>query len=165
MVFNQLRYIPVPTGNSNCNLFGRNAQPVYPCTYRELLKDHDLIELFNGISLYLQGTHLHFWIVGIHFRYIPVPTGNSAGTLHTAWAWTVYPCTYRELAVLIKQQRNSIRYIPVPTGNSNNCNTSKIISAVYPCTYRELTPSSFSFVLLPGISLYLQGTQDLLNLI
>ena len=136
----QTRYIPVPTGNSfNCSTSNFMA-PVYPCTYRELdrWKCH-CAEVF-GISLYLQGTHLHIYQWQQQLRYIPVPTGNSSFSISYRVSWAVYPCTYRELKFLKydKVAKNGIslylqgtrsqhmnsrycrRYIPVPTGNSLN---------------------------------------------
>ena len=71
---------------------------------------------------------------------------------------TVYPCTYRELLVLVlitmKWSGISLylqgtlrlavriaqltRYIPVPTGNSKTILQNISKPTVYPCTYREL---------------------------
>ena len=72
-----MRYIPVPTGNSNIRQMLKTGRAVYPCTYRELYKQ--LVMLF------------------INLRYIPVPTGNSIVNIIYGIFVAVYPCTYREL--------------------------------------------------------------------
>ena len=74
----EIRYIPVPTGNSiNFSYKFKNIS-VYPCTYREL----ELGQInFTRLS-----------------RYIPVPTGNSSEFQALIHISPVYPCTYRELA-------------------------------------------------------------------
>ena len=134
-----MRYIPVPTGNSDSAVFSQCRYSVYPCTYRELISALVSAIFATGISLYLQGTQREpnpHWLIN---RYIPVPTGNSAGGLPALITLPVYPCTYRELLhfdfILIEtngislylqgtllspdSHRCHVRYIPVPTGNSN----------------------------------------------
>ena len=112
----------------------------------------------NGISLYLQGTLSDYSFCGLWFRYIPVPTGNSAIIPFSPDNFSVYPCTYRELASKNISSQNFLgislylqgtrkkesdmnfneRYIPVPTGNSYCFCRNFGRDAVYPCTYREL---------------------------
>ena len=111
-------------------------------------------------------------------RYIPVPTGNACAILSPNKITAVYPCTHRERCGLhrvvtsspgislylqgtpaIKSRLPAIdRYIPVPTGNSNTLTWKLSISSVYPCTYRELFSTKILYVIVSGISLYLQGT-------
>ena len=52
------------------------------------------------------------------------------------------------------------RYIPVPTGNSTPARFKTGTHAVYPCTYRELILKLSIKFETCGISLYLQGTQN-----
>ena len=134
-----IRYIPVPTGNSCSESYSINLITVYPCTYRELAPNLCFTSFRYGISLYLQGTRIAPAICLHLCRYIPVPTGNSYSPSMYLSSNTVYPCTYRELADnFITIETNSgislylqgtqhwelfcflfSRYIPVPTGNSN----------------------------------------------
>ena len=93
------RYIPVPTGNSKSDHETVISLPVYPCTYRELFKFNHREPLQNGISLYLQGTHVQACYELLYPRYIPVPTGNSKSFGFSSLHPTVYPCTYRELEI------------------------------------------------------------------
>ena len=96
-----MRYIPVPTGNSIFIVFNKTIYAVYPCTYRELIKSLNINVSFCGISLYLQGT-LEINCEDLNYRrYIPVPTGNSVECLLTGYSIPVYPCTYRELQLLL----------------------------------------------------------------
>ena len=60
----------------------------------------DIQSLLDGISLYLQGTHLEALVEEKGQRYIPVPTGNSSSFERNGLRLTVYPCTYRELGTL-----------------------------------------------------------------
>ena len=76
--------------------------------------------------------------MSVIFRYIPVPTGNSALGGSGSTICSVYPCTYRELFLYKSPTSPKPRYIPVPTGNSN----------FWSMQDRQLG----------GISLYLQGT-------
>ena len=92
-----MRYIPVPTGNSPAAKLFKLFNPVYPCTYRELLSKIYESEMEFGISLYLQGTQLTIRKPLTGDRYIPVPTGNSHRSRQRAIRKAVYPCTYREL--------------------------------------------------------------------
>ena len=153
------RYIPVPTGNSTLNRTLVTGLTVYPCTYRELAIFGVAVMNKCGISLYLQGTPHESIIECLHYRYIPVPTGNSRCWHDKAVSIPVYPCTYRELSqightvirpfgislylqgthVLAKIIDDAGRYIPVPTGNSLNDVDDKLKTSVYPCTYRELS--------------------------
>ena len=95
----------------------------------------------------------------------------------------VYPCTYRELRMIAmnKMAKSGIslylqgtrvglflcicfnRYIPVPTGNSVYGFQTILLQPVYPCTYRELNFSNISVSTVCGISLYLQGTLELIS--
>ena len=93
----QLRYIPVPTGNSLTIFCILALFTVYPCTYRELFKKNFCFLCSYGISLYLQGTLLYLLELYIKTRYIPVPTGNSQIHQYLKRPQPVYPCTYREL--------------------------------------------------------------------
>ena len=90
------RYIPVPTGNSLPPIPSRAYLTVYPCTYRELFHRHLVGKEMNGISLYLQGTHLDTFHQYENSRYIPVPTGNADLIILWICSLSVYPCTYRE---------------------------------------------------------------------
>ena len=131
---------------------------VYPCTYRELFRYHRFYTVLFGISLYLQGTLISLIIFFNFLRYIPVPTGNSGCGLFGKIETSVYPCTYRELLVIVafalygfgislylqgtpgsdRKEEYEIRYIPVPTGNSGGATAAENAPTVYPCTYREL---------------------------
>ena len=153
-----IRYIPVPTGNSSDLLAPINFLTVYPCTYRELVVVAYFRFFDAGISLYLQGTPLPATLNVKGIRYIPVPTGNSDIKISLFLYFAVYPCTYRELFLVIfvgvfscgislylqgtpRHASASVifkRYIPVPTGNSIILILVKFIRSVYPCTYREL---------------------------
>ena len=72
-----IRYIPVPTGNSQISFNYLVVGTVYPCTYRELLPHPYNLDYMIGISLYLQGTLHSSYLRSPPIRYIPVPTGNS----------------------------------------------------------------------------------------
>ena len=79
---------------------------VYPCTYRELwFSFSSNVERF-GISLYLQGTLAANPTHANTLRYIPVPTGNSSISNLVNCAFSVYPCTYRELNVVLVKAIN-----------------------------------------------------------
>ena len=97
------RYIPVPTGNSSSDSNSGTIFAVYPCTYRELSNHKSTHRVSDGISLYLQGTLDNKTLHISEFRYIPVPTGNSKNIWQTVNTCAVYPCTYRELYVLVLQ--------------------------------------------------------------
>ena len=114
--------------------------------------------MLAGISLYPQGTLPTSSVVLTISRYIPVPTGNARTRWGDIQHSAVYPCTYRELMILLmswflhlgislylqgtqlanRTQYLKARYIPVPTGNSWTLDEVLYAPPVYPCTYREL---------------------------
>ena len=97
-IWDGIRYIPVPTGNSYYYFQREFEFPVYPCTYRELFSWAVSLEFQFGISLYLQGTQCARYLQPCTIRYIPVPTGNSKKEWDDNQLNAVYPCTYRELS-------------------------------------------------------------------
>ena len=131
---------------------------VYPCVYREhsvpLLGD--LVPA--GLSLCIQGTLNQRRFSSPPGRFIPVYTGNINVFFCFICHISVYPCVYREHAVLIKQPHNSIRFIPVYTGNIIAGEIQQNGKSVYPCVYREHWNSSTFYEVFLGLSLCIQGT-------
>ena len=77
IITSNFRFIPVHTGNSLHVTGADTVLPVYPCAYRELQIDTQLILRYIGLSLCIQGTHSHCLTKYNHLRFIPVHTGNS----------------------------------------------------------------------------------------
>ena len=136
-----------------------------------------------GLSLCIQGPRvtLHGWFLGL--RFIPVYTGNTMNRYPRS-SWTpVYPCVYREhilirnnsiwnigLSLCIQGTRlptvhfsHFCRFIPVYTGNTLYYFINHKRGTVYPCVYREHSYIRYWRKALAGLSLCIQGTQNLLN--
>ena len=75
------RFIPVYTGNSCASAKDCNAEPVYPCVYRELMAEDVNYINSDGLSLCIQGTLNKTIFFSYHIRFIPVYTGNSQSDL------------------------------------------------------------------------------------
>ena len=73
----RIRFIPVYTGNT----YSSNKKPpneaVYPCVYREHLKEQRKKGDTRGLSLCIQGTQEFDIINFLKVRFIPVYTGNT----------------------------------------------------------------------------------------
>ena len=170
--------IPVYTGNSGLLSLTGVKFPVYPCVYRELEQDRSWRRHNCGLSLCIQGTQLNCAVLIWRKRFIPVYTGNSSALIFLSTTSAVYPCVYRELAVVRKKSLKKcglslciqgtqlqwwqfflfLRFIPVYTGNSPAIIISTLMKSVYPCVYRELAqyaPTNFGGY---GLSLCIQGT-------
>ena len=90
------RFIPVYTGNTTVKASLDLRNSVYPCVYREHLRQYDLKDLHHGLSLCIQGTLLHIMFFKIRIRFIPVYTGNTLRPFLLINYFPVYPCVYRE---------------------------------------------------------------------
>ena len=90
------RFIPVYTGNTDRDYYNSKTLAVYPCVYREHLWGRRDVFRFCGLSLCIQGTHLHVSLLQKCRRFIPVYTGNTMYLTLTAVWRSVYPCVYRE---------------------------------------------------------------------
>ena len=64
-------------------------------------------------------------------------TGNTNHKPAFLLTRTVYPCVYREHAMLRVPSVRNCRFIPVYTGNTDFQYYSPLEFAVYPCVYRE----------------------------
>ena len=95
-VLNNLRFIPVYTGNTFGMSFVGLPAPVYPCVYREHEKLGELVLFFLGLSLCIQGTPSRVASAILLTRFIPVYTGNTLTMLIRFAIFSVYPCVYRE---------------------------------------------------------------------
>ena len=171
-------FIPVYTGNTSVGRFRGNAWSVYPCVYREHVRN--VSERFEArrLSLCIQGTHTIALFFTCFWPFIPVYTGN------TTCCWTilivnaVYPCVYREhlrskvvimvvhrLSLCIQGTRFYLDnhhvhkpFIPVYTGNTIIIVFNLWKLRVYPCVYREHNILSFSMLQQARLSLCIQGT-------
>ena len=114
-------------------------------------------------------------------RFIPVYTGNTIIKTARTQGSSVYPCVYREhksqlawreiiigLSLCIQgTQLNGAdvltirRFIPVYTGNTWATHKKNKKHPVYPCVYREHRNQLDYKTNTAGLSLCIQGTQDL----
>ena len=151
------RFIPVHTGNIGENNGWSNHIAVYPCAYREHLNCLSIYVRIIGLSLCIQGTsRLSEWN-HLHWRFIPVHTGNISVILVHIPVISVYPCAYREHKAVLNNEKQTYglslciqgtlffyitsitmsRFIPVHTGNIAGCWALSAPCPVYPCAYRE----------------------------
>ena len=72
--------------------------PVYPCVYREHIYGRKSLNSSGGLSLCIQGTLVQVIIQKLHYRFIPVYTGNTLTSFQLHHWKAVYPCVYREHA-------------------------------------------------------------------
>ena len=111
-------------------------------------------------------------------------TGNTPQLTKCRLGWPVYPCVYREhvedirlrfalrgLSLCIQgtpavafQKSTRHRFIPVYTGNTAVIFLILANSSVYPCVYREHNYFHIMHLLKPGLSLCIQGTQEVYSL-
>ena len=180
-----VRFIPVYTGNIWTLDDVLYAPPVYPCVYREHRRQFQLVLMFHGLSLCIQGTFSWDTSHWCSIRFIPVYTGNMYFRRGRAIAGAVYPCVYREhkgqskklykhrgLSLCIQgtfyywfDVHNHFRFIPVYTGNII-CKVPFLKKgAVYPCVYREHTTVMSKQHFKTGLSLCIQGTSRTGNLV
>ena len=172
------RFIPVYTGNIALGTYIFIATTVYPCVYREHCVKNRFRELFNGLSLCIQGTYIITIFINSKERFIPVYTGNIPCSLTNGRQQPVYPCVYREhnlncqpchdaigLSLCIQGTYQKLylfyfvpRFIPVCTGNMVRSFVSPVVLSVYPCVYREHQAEQVQTDCKIGLSLCVQGT-------
>ena len=131
------RFIPVHTGNMSWYVVEPIIGTVYPCAYREHSIKYNLNSPLAGLSLCIQGTLNHHYLISLCRRFIPVHTGNITAEKAFILSKSVYPCAYREHEItiyfvvitgglslciqgtflLITPKRITRRFIPVHTGN------------------------------------------------
>ena len=90
------RFIPVHTGNILHPNRKRFWNSVYPCAYREHIRNEINDQTINGLSLCIQGTLLLVGRYMAMIRFIPVHTGNINQDTKKNRPLSVYPCAYRE---------------------------------------------------------------------
>ena len=108
-------------------------------------------------------------------------TGNTSVLPIRVPTVPVYPCVYREhldtgktlnspigLSLCVQgtpidniDDHRGLRFIPVCTGNTRIFQLGIFFTTVYPCVYREHIPNLVIGVQLCGLSLCVQGTQNL----
>ena len=80
--YNILRFIPVYTGNTSCDVSIFLTIAVYPCVYREHIQGYTCYDSQVGLSLCIQGTRRTLEIKPDVQRFIPVYTGNTLIITH-----------------------------------------------------------------------------------
>ena len=90
------RFIPVHTGNTLNGSIPLIFLAVYPCAYREHMNKLQIYMNNYGLSLCIQGTQKYYSTLELHFRFIPVHTGNTKLLTVNTTEKAVYPCAYRE---------------------------------------------------------------------
>ena len=120
---------------------------------------------WRGLSLCIQGTCPISLPTNSWKRFIPVCTGNMRAIIFNQASCAVYPCVYREHAIINSRNTSCTglslcvqgtfhhhcnfyhqkRFIPVCTGNIRGQRMLIMNSAVYPCVYREHTNYNILF--------------------
>ena len=110
-------------------------------------------------------------------------TGNINSYSVVDINFAVYPCVYREhvtpippfvkhcdLSLCVQgtqmskpARHRSTRFIPVCTGNTFATVVGFVVRAVYPCVYREHWLLIIAYLFIFGLSLCVQGTQQVVN--
>ena len=137
----------------------RKTITVYPCVYREHIRNSCKRHLDDGLSLCIQGTPHICYLCNNDRRFIPVYTGNTAPLVVVVNAITVYPCVYREHGRVSCRRSIRARFIPVYTGNTIPAANGDLPEPVYPCVYREHLLTVYLKFVIGGLSLCIQGTQ------
>ena len=103
LIADEVRFIPVHTGNTSAENLHLDPVSVYPCAYREHVNKHAAEVTNAGLSLCIQGTRASSYEILTRKWFIPVHTGNTQHNDRRRNSSAVYPCAYREHSHIISK--------------------------------------------------------------
>ena len=132
------RFIPACAGNSDFANAGKQVAAVHPRVCGELFRERPAVEMFDGSSPRVRGTHrlCGRWRCG--GRFIPACAGNSRQSRQPPSSAPVHPRVCGELLPRGHAYAERHRFIPACAGNSAWLTSPRTLPPVHPRVCGEL---------------------------